>query len=155
MFEIRIICDPADSDRVVRELGTCFRTGPARQYPARDGRTRLYVSAEHRPTEWPTPEEAYEGAPSILDALTAVTATAADAECFTALDRDYYLHKAAVLDRIALGPGADPRDQTAAEDAAACLAGMDGAPPTAGHDSRGYVREQYALWANSRTSKAA
>ncbi|MGX9922004.1 hypothetical protein ACWIG4_19365 [Streptomyces sp. NPDC002248] len=153
MFEIRIICDPADSERVMRELGACFRTGPARQYPARDGRTRLYVSAEHRPTGWPTPEEAYEGAPSILDALTAVTATAADAECFTALDRDYYLHKAAVLDRIALGPGADSHDAQAAEDAAGHLADMGNAPPAAGHDPRGYVRQQYAKWAS--TSKAA
>ncbi|MFJ4440017.1 hypothetical protein [Streptomyces sp. NPDC088923] len=153
MFEIRIICDPAESERVVRELGTCFRTGPARQYPARDGRARLYVSAEHRPIGRPTPEEAYEGAPAILDALAAVTATAADAKCFTALDRDYYLRKAAVLNRIALASGADPRDAQAAEDAAAHLADMDNAPPVAGHDPRGYVRQQYAQWAS--TCKAA
>ncbi|MFE7167182.1 hypothetical protein [Streptomyces sp. NPDC057616] len=54
MFEIRIICAPDDVDRVTQALAAAFDTGPARQYPARDGkRSRLYVTAEHRPT---TPE---------------------------------------------------------------------------------------------------
>ncbi|UFR02275.1 hypothetical protein KBP30_14255 [Streptomyces sp. Go40/10] len=45
MFEIRDICEPDDADRVNAALAT----GPARQYPTRDGRLpRLYVTAEHR-----------------------------------------------------------------------------------------------------------
>ncbi|GAA0668305.1 hypothetical protein GCM10009535_55220 [Streptomyces thermocarboxydovorans] len=49
MFEIRVICDPDDADRVSAALAAAFATGPARQYPTRDGRrTRLYVTADHR-----------------------------------------------------------------------------------------------------------
>ncbi|MFD4754437.1 hypothetical protein [Streptomyces sp. NPDC058426] len=147
MFEIRIICAPADTDRVVRELGAAFRTGEPRTYPARDGRTRVYITAEARGPEWPTPEQAYEGAPDVLDALAAVTATAAGAECFTHLDRDYYLCKAAVLDRIALAEGADWRDSLAAEAAADRF--LDMTPPPAACDPRAYVRQQYARRATS------
>jgi hypothetical protein len=54
VFEIRIICEPDDADRVTQALAAAFDTDPARQYPTRDHkRTRLYVTAEHRPT---TPE---------------------------------------------------------------------------------------------------
>lgn len=54
MFEIRVICDRADTDRISHTLADAFDTGPARQYPTRDGkRIRLYVTADHRPT---TPE---------------------------------------------------------------------------------------------------
>ncbi|MFB8771930.1 hypothetical protein [Streptomyces broussonetiae] len=54
MFEIRVICTPDDADRVSRALAAAFDTGPARQYPTRDGkRARLYFTADHRPT---TPE---------------------------------------------------------------------------------------------------
>ncbi|MFF4909806.1 hypothetical protein ACFY2T_33670 [Streptomyces sp. NPDC001260] len=54
MFEIRVICEPHEADHVSQTLAAAFDTGPARRYPARDGkRTRLYVTAEHRPT---TPE---------------------------------------------------------------------------------------------------
>ena len=56
MFEIRIICDPADSDRVNAVLSEAFATGPVRQHPARDGqRTRLYITADHRPEPEPCP----------------------------------------------------------------------------------------------------
>ncbi|GHD89733.1 MULTISPECIES: hypothetical protein [Streptomyces] len=49
MFEIRVICEPDDGDRVCEALAAAFDTGPARQYPTRDGkRTRLYVTADHR-----------------------------------------------------------------------------------------------------------
>ncbi|MFJ4697513.1 hypothetical protein ACIP5N_05000 [Streptomyces sp. NPDC088768] len=145
VFEIRIICAPTDADRVTHELAAAFRTGEPRTYPARDGRTRVYVTAEVRGPEWPTPEEAYEGAPDIIDALAAVTAIAAGAECFTRLDRAYYLRKAAVLDRIALGDGADWRDDLAAEAAADHF--LDVAPAPAPCDPRAYVRQQYARWA--------
>ncbi|MFE1309934.1 hypothetical protein [Streptomyces sp. NPDC058755] len=54
MFEIRVICAPDDADRISQTLAIAFDTGPARQYPTRDGeRTRLYITADHRP---PTPE---------------------------------------------------------------------------------------------------
>ncbi|MFG2954307.1 hypothetical protein ACGF5O_11310 [Streptomyces sp. NPDC048291] len=49
MFEIRVICPPDDADRIGAALTAAFNTGPARQYPTRDGkRTRLYFTADHR-----------------------------------------------------------------------------------------------------------
>ncbi|MGW1557592.1 hypothetical protein ACWCQ1_13915 [Streptomyces sp. NPDC002144] len=51
MFEIRVICERDDADRVSQTLAAAFDTGPVRQYPTRDHkRTRLYVTADHRPT---------------------------------------------------------------------------------------------------------
>ncbi|MCI3276284.1 hypothetical protein [Streptomyces cylindrosporus] len=51
MFEIRVICEPDDADRIGQTLAAAFDTGPARQYPARDGkRVRLYFTAADRPT---------------------------------------------------------------------------------------------------------
>ncbi|MGW8378573.1 hypothetical protein [Streptomyces sp. ODS28] len=48
-FEIRVICDQADTDRVREALADAFTTGPARQMPTRDGmRVRLYLTADHR-----------------------------------------------------------------------------------------------------------
>lgn len=35
MFEIRIICDPADTDRITTGLNTLFETSPVRRLPAR------------------------------------------------------------------------------------------------------------------------
>ncbi|MEW2138441.1 hypothetical protein AB0892_17880 [Streptomyces sp. NPDC005409] len=52
MFEIRIICTPADAARITAALGKAFTTGPVRQYPTRDGRQiRLYITADHT-QEW-------------------------------------------------------------------------------------------------------
>lgn len=50
----------------------------------------------------PTPEQTYADAPSILDEIGWTARTLAALECFTALDREFYLRKAALLDRIAL-----------------------------------------------------
>ncbi|MFJ3775012.1 hypothetical protein ACIPX0_25285 [Streptomyces sp. NPDC090075] len=51
MFEIRVICEPADVDRVSQTLAAAFGTGPGRQYPTRDReRVRLYFTADHQPT---------------------------------------------------------------------------------------------------------
>ncbi|MFD5541890.1 hypothetical protein ACFWIJ_29705 [Streptomyces sp. NPDC127079] len=51
MFEIRVICEPADTDRITRTLAAAFHTGPGRQYPTRDQqRVRLYFTADHQPT---------------------------------------------------------------------------------------------------------
>ncbi|MGW7521206.1 hypothetical protein ACWGJ2_37085 [Streptomyces sp. NPDC054796] len=49
-FEIRVICDRGDTDRVRDALADAFTTGTARQMPTRDGmRVRLYLTADHRP----------------------------------------------------------------------------------------------------------
>ncbi|MEU9346374.1 hypothetical protein AB0D74_34715 [Streptomyces sp. NPDC048278] len=66
MFEIRIICDPDDTDRVTTALTGTFTAGAVRTYPTRDGkRTRLYATADHRPDPepFPAPETAYALAP--------------------------------------------------------------------------------------------
>jgi len=48
-FEIRIICAPADADRITAALQDAFATGPVRAYPTRDRRqVRLYVTATDR-----------------------------------------------------------------------------------------------------------
>ncbi|AWI28373.1 hypothetical protein DDW44_05900 [Streptomyces tirandamycinicus] len=48
-FEIRIICHPADADRITAALAGAFTTGPIRQYPTRDrSRIRFYVTATER-----------------------------------------------------------------------------------------------------------
>ncbi|MCC2265560.1 hypothetical protein LKM28_04600 [Streptomyces sp. CT1-17] len=156
MFEIRVITDPADTDRVTTTLSAAFNTGPARQCPTRDGqRTRLYVTADHRPDPepFPLPEAAYALAPSILSEMRWVTNTLATAECFTGLERSYYLRKAALLDRIALmdEPAPPFGDATEAAEAAAVFLLDTDRAHLAGHlvervdkDPRGYVRQQYA-----------
>ncbi|MGW3442015.1 hypothetical protein [Streptomyces sp. NPDC001076] len=51
MFEIRVICEPADANRISQNLAAAFDTSPARQYPTRDSnRVRLYFTADHQPT---------------------------------------------------------------------------------------------------------
>jgi hypothetical protein len=50
MFEIRVICERDDAERIGQILAAAFDTGPARHYPTRDSkRTRLYFTADHRP----------------------------------------------------------------------------------------------------------
>ncbi|KIF69274.1 hypothetical protein HY68_12820 [Streptomyces sp. AcH 505] len=57
-FEIRIICDRSEADRINAAMAAAFLTGPARQYPTRDGmRVRLYFTADHHPD----PSEAGSG----------------------------------------------------------------------------------------------
>lgn len=105
MFEIRVISAPADADRVTAALSAAFTVGRARQYPTRDGqRTRLYVTADHRPepTAWPTSDKAYALAPSIISEIGWTAARARAHLHGQAIDREYWLRKAAVLDRIAL-----------------------------------------------------
>ncbi|GAB2960504.1 hypothetical protein [Streptomyces heilongjiangensis] len=147
MFEIRVICDPADTDRITTTLTTAFTTGDVRRYPTRDGnRTRLYLTADHHPApaDWPTPEQAYAGAPSINSEIGWTARFLADAQCYTALGREFYLRKAALLDRIALldEPAAAGNATTTAEAAAVFLLDMD--QPGIICDPRAYVRQQYA-----------
>ncbi|MFE2532607.1 hypothetical protein [Streptomyces sp. NPDC059371] len=154
MFEIRIICDPADSDRVTAALAAAFATGPVRQHPARDSqRTRLYLTADHRavPEPWPTPEEAYALAPSIISEIGWTARTAADRPFFDALNREFWLRKAALLDRIALSNEADSVTSDAtdlATRAAQRLMELDDTAVVS--DPRHYLRQQYAHWAKNQ-----
>ncbi len=149
MFEIRVICDPADTDRVTTALTTAFTTGAVRRRRTRDGEhTRLYLTADHLPdpADWPTPEQAYAKAPSIVSEIGWTARTIATAECFTELDRNFYLRKAALLDRIALMD--EPQDlfsdaTDTAHAAAVSLLDMD--RPGLICDPRAYIRQQYAL----------
>ncbi|MEV6183352.1 hypothetical protein [Streptomyces sp. NPDC052015] len=148
MFEIRVICDPADADRVTTALAAAFTTGDVRRYPTRDGkRARLYLTADNRPApeDWPTPEQAYASAPSINSEIGWTARFLADAECFTELGREFYLRKAALLDRIALldDPGHADGDATETAYAAAVFL-LDIDQPGVICDPRAYVRQQYA-----------
>ncbi|ADI09750.1 hypothetical protein SBI_06630 [Streptomyces bingchenggensis BCW-1] len=168
MFEIRVICDPTDTDRVVAALDSTFTTGTVGVYPTRDGkRNRLYATADHRPEPgpWPTPDEAYASSPSIVREIGWTAQTAADKPFGEDLDREYWLRKAALLDRIALRDEEDGALGDAAEvatEAARRLIEWDrdgegdyhGAPywpehPAATADPRGYVRQEYAHWAKN------
>ncbi|MFI9231343.1 MazG-like family protein [Streptomyces rimosus] len=52
MFEIRAICDPADTERVAHTLSRAFRTSGTQSYPSRTSEKELlYLTAEHRPAE--------------------------------------------------------------------------------------------------------
>ncbi|NGO14068.1 hypothetical protein G5C60_42380 [Streptomyces sp. HC44] len=165
MFEIRVICEPDDTERVSKALTAAFATGPARQYPTRDGkRQRLYVTADHRPElgPWPTPKKAYALAPSIISEIGWTSQTAADKPFGEDLDREYWLRKAALLDRIALQGEADGFHGDAcgaATEAARRLIERDrdgdgdhhGTPywpehPATAADPRAYVRQEYAHW---------
>jgi hypothetical protein len=149
VFEIRVICDPADTDRITAALSTAFTTGSVRRYPTRDGdRHRLYVTAGHRPDpeDWPTPEQAYANAPSINSEIGWTARTLADTPCFTTLGRDFYLRKAVLLDRIALLQEPDTHNSDAETAYAAAVALLDMDQPGVICDPRAYVRQQYALW---------
>lgn len=100
-------------------------------------------------TPWPTAEQAYAEAPSILSEIGWTARTLSALECFTALDREFYLRKAALLDRIALLDEPDgPGDVTETAVAAALyLIDSDRADVTG--DPRAYVRRQYAYWARN------
>ncbi|MCX5267521.1 hypothetical protein [Streptomyces sp. NBC_00199] len=145
MFEIRIICEPADSDRVADALETAFKAGRVTVFPTRDGkRQRLYLTADHAEV-WPGPEQAYADAPSIHSELDWIAHTLGTTACYSKLERGFYLRKAAVLDRIALADGADYRDDDTAYIAAKFVVVLDDAH--ADCDPRAYVRQQYALMA--------
>ncbi|MFF5424419.1 MULTISPECIES: hypothetical protein [unclassified Streptomyces] len=91
--------------------------------------------------DWPTPEQAYAQAPSIIREIGWVAQTAADRPFGTEASREFWLRKAALLDRIALD------DDKAAKDAivaARQLMDHDGTAVIC--DPRFYVRQQYACW---------
>ncbi|GAA2443746.1 hypothetical protein [Streptomyces glaucus] len=148
MFEIRAICDPDDADRVTAALSAAFTTGSVRRHPSRDGeRVRLYVTADHRRdvAAWPSPEDAYAGAPGIGDEIAWTTATSAHTPIGQGLDREYFLRKAALLDRMALTETDHSGDVAAAAmEAGRILMAMDDTAVIC--DPRAYVRQQYAHW---------
>ncbi|MFD7697523.1 hypothetical protein [Streptomyces sp. NPDC059805] len=168
MFEIRVICAPADTGRITAALSGAFAAGAVRTYPTRDGaRTRLYVTADHRPEPgpWPTPDEAYALAPSLIREIGWAARTAADRPFGENLGREFWLRKAALLDRIALRAEEDgtPGDADEVATEAACRliehdregeGDYHGAPywpehPATAADPRGYVRQEYAHWAKN------
>ncbi|NEA89071.1 hypothetical protein G3I38_24930 [Streptomyces sp. SID7958] len=54
MFDIRIICDPADEPEITQALTAAFDCDPIERRPAHDGyRVRLYTKAFH--PDPPTP----------------------------------------------------------------------------------------------------
>ncbi|WP_327577417.1 hypothetical protein [Streptomyces sp. NBC_00145] len=150
MFEIRVICDPADTERVSDALATAFTTGPARQHSSRDKRrTRLYVTAEHRTHTglWPTPEEAYALAPSVISEVGWVVEQLATHPATTRMPRDFWLRKAAVYDRMALEDKAAGTVSAAADVATETgerLMHLDESAIVC--NERAYVRQQYAHW---------
>ncbi|MBT2369483.1 hypothetical protein J7E88_30460 [Streptomyces sp. ISL-10] len=154
MFEIRIICNPADADHITEKLAQTFTTGAARQYPNRRNteRTRLYITAEHRADSepWPTPEEAYALAPSIISEIGWTAGAVADKPFGEDIGREFWLRKAALLDHIALADEHEGIRSDAAElatEAARRLVNADAAAVT--RDPRHYVRQQYAHWAKN------
>ena len=96
-------------------------------------------------TPWLTAEQAYAAAPSILDEIGWTARTVAARECFTALDREFYLRKAALLDRIALLDEPDTPGDVTDTAVAAALYLMNLDQPDVTCDPRDYVRWQYAL----------
>jgi 8-oxo-dGTP diphosphatase len=124
----------------------------------------LHLTADQRPAPaaWPTPEAAYALAPSIISEIGWVTRAAADPETYDPANREYWLRKAAALDRIALRdePAAPHADATEAAEAVAVVLldndkGEDGeyigqpygpGHPAAEANPRSYVRQEYAHW---------
>ncbi|MFC9317423.1 hypothetical protein ACFTWR_24025 [Streptomyces nigra] len=148
MIEIRIICDPADTDRVTNALSQTFTVGTVRQYFTRGSeRLRLYVTADHHSNTgpWPSPEEAYALAPSLVSEIGWTADQAANKPFGTRLPRDFWLRKAALLDRIALQDVGDDAAEVANE-AAERLMSLDDAGVIC--EPRHYVRQQYAHWIN-------
>ncbi|WP_406302820.1 hypothetical protein OHA61_10080 [Streptomyces sp. NBC_00885] len=205
MFEIRIICDPTDTDRITTALNGIFDTGAVRRLPSRyTDMERLYVTADHlashddctvcagegtslwltpegteetRPctgipyedmlaaglirrvgkaacgdadpklSPWPTPDEAYATAPCITSELGWTAYHAVGRPTGALLGREFWLRRAAVLDRIALGDEVESVFGDACEaatDAARRLLDTDKVEEIT--DPRGYIRQQYATW---------
>ncbi|MFI1764546.1 hypothetical protein ACH41H_21190 [Streptomyces sp. NPDC020800] len=144
MFEIRIICDPVDTDHVVAALDSAFNPGTVTVYPARNGRSRLYVRADHKrapepdATDWPNATQAYATAPKPGGELVWISNT-------EDRGREWLLRRAALMDRMASGliPGYTT-SRSNAHDLASRLMALDGS--TVGCNPRAYVRQQYVAW---------
>lgn len=147
MFEIRIICDPADTEHVVAALDDTFATGTVTVYPTRDRKqNRLYVRADHKhapetnAADWPSLAQAYATAPDVRSELEWLC----DHEPHRR-DRTWWLRRAALTDRMAAGLTPDGRASEAnALDVARRLMDLDDTALLC--DPRAYVRQQYARW---------
>ncbi|MBT2507519.1 hypothetical protein J7I98_16825 [Streptomyces sp. ISL-98] len=154
MFEIRVVCEPADAERITTELNGKFHTGTVRRYPSRfTDMVRLYITADHWPHSqiWPTPEEAYATAPSIISEIGWTARAATDKPFGQEIGREFWLRKAAVLDRIALADedaGIHGDATEVAVKAAQRLMDTDDAPVIC--EPRHYIRQQYARWAKNQ-----
>ncbi|MFF8261166.1 hypothetical protein [Streptomyces virginiae] len=93
------------------------------------------------------PEAAYATAPSVISEIGWTVRGARD--CLRGTNvREFWLRKAALLDRIALTDD-DPVSgdaATCATEAARRLIEIDHADGPRTADPRGYVRQEYALW---------
>ncbi|MER6612693.1 hypothetical protein [Streptomyces xantholiticus] len=106
---------------------------------------------ESQPLTWPTPEEAYATAPCITSEIGWTAYHAVGRPTGALLGREFWLRKAAVLDRIALGDDVESEFGDACEaatDAARRLLDIDQAEDIT--DLRGYVRQQYAVWCTNQ-----
>ncbi|MFD0305079.1 hypothetical protein [Streptomyces sp. NPDC127119] len=131
--------------------------------------TRRLHETEVWLTAWPTPKSVYATAPDITEEIGWTTAAARTVITHSQDDdmsREYWLRKAAVLDRIVLSYEADGvpngSDDIAANAARQLIAadreghgdyygdpyGPDD-PASIAHP-RGYVRQEYARWANNQ-----
>lgn len=163
MFEIRVICDDADTDRIHHTLTTAFKaTEPGCRTRTRDGqKVRLYFDADHLPSPWPNPEDAYAHAPSTIREIGWTCERARTYAHRNEVDREFWLRKAALLDRIALADEINDADDMAVEAARRLRAidcnyeGLAGDPDReSAEDLRGYVRQEYAHWARATRTRA-
>lgn len=136
---------PLDPDAVLAALG----------YPAAEGRRR-------DPVVWITAENAYAGAPDLDSELQWAIQYLVDAGTLNPADREFWLRKAAALDRLALRDNdgtlygdADDRATAAArrliEIDHTSKSGYSGERYGPDHSEtqanpRGYLRQEYAAW---------
>ncbi|CAD5959366.1 MULTISPECIES: hypothetical protein [unclassified Streptomyces] len=118
---------------------------------------------------WPTPDAAYALAPGIVHEIDWTMRTAVHTPFGVPLGREFWLRKAALLDRFALrdeAAGFSGETVHAATEAARCLLGIDHAAglgpggyangpyppdhPDSTHNPRGYIRQEYALWVSNQ-----
>ncbi|MFD3334112.1 hypothetical protein ACFWV1_15905 [Streptomyces sp. NPDC058700] len=148
MFEIRITCHADDAPRAIDALSSTFTIQSAHRTTQDSGKTHIHINADHRtaPQEWPTPDQAYATAPSAISEIGWVARTAADRPFGTETSREFWLRKAALLDRIALDDKtpATTNATEAAIQAARQLMDVDNAAVIC--DPRYYARQQYARW---------
>ncbi|MFD8730510.1 hypothetical protein [Streptomyces sp. NPDC059611] len=165
MFEIRIICETPDRESVVNGLRSQFNIGRVRSsLSLTSGGERLYITADLPAAKpWPTSEQAYADAPGVGYELEVTREILMDTPLSPNLNREYWLRRAAALDRMALGlaPGHEATPGALIE-AAINLMDLDSAAglgpsgyadgpyhpdhPESIRDPRGYVRQEFAIW---------
>ncbi|MFJ7058356.1 hypothetical protein ACIQVA_11535 [Streptomyces microflavus] len=165
MFEIRIICETPDRESVINGLRSQFNIGRVRSsLSLTSGGERLYITADlPAANPFPTPEQAYANAPGVGYELEVTREILTDTPLSPNLNREYWLRRAAALDRMELGlaPGHDAAPE-AAVDAAINLMDLDSTAglgpsgyangpydpdhPESTRNPRGYIRQEFAIW---------